>query len=658
MLQVVWRSFTDLWLEASKLRSKNVDWDWLLAVLVPILDVPELASTNRVAAAVKCIDELRQLEAQAGVSGILGAFSAKQSAGSGFNVLSFACKTRRAEIVKRLTAGAPASMLNDSKGSLPPLLTACQVPPFGSSFELQMSYPSAKNTHKFKDWSFNWTLRISKPGENPQGHCMCCSRPAYRQPAPNQQKKTAEQLSERMGNLPFLSAHLDMREAQFLGSAKAKVTFRVEVVGLTKPQDFVVTFHASETATGFTGSVEGGPMHFKLADDSTKEYPLESSQNNTVTVRFTVTEIKAQKCMWRTFRTRSQILEEQAKIVKDLVVNGADRGFTSTAGYLAFSYALDHGMPKDICDAVLPTNVLAALNALLSRKDLNMRELEAYKVNFPQKANAADVTISGLVRKPDYKSKNVEASHSALVSMLDWLLKKGGASPLEFTKAVRSSVELRDWVMLETLLNYPPKSGVNLSGLLLHDVINKVNLLKKLLEAGANPNEVRTVAMAEGETAMHVAARAGNLEAVELLLEHKGDCNIKEKKSGNTALHEAAAAFAGQEAAKVVQLMTQSGADTNARNARRQTALQVCFVRRKCALVLQHHHISAVYGPWIVLTLRIHTGAHCSLQRLSMNLCAKSARVQSFHSSDAEHKKTIFRVHNVVCRKYCMQSDR
>jgi hypothetical protein len=553
----------ELWDQVHKLRYKNPEWESLLAVLVPILDVPELASTHRIQAAINSIKDMKRFEVSHNLAGIFSLVVSRQTVGSGMSLLSFASKSRRADIVSELVKSVPQFMINEARGSLPPLLTICQVPPYSNPFELQVSYASAKNTHKFKDWGYNWVLRISKPGEN-IGSCMCCRK------GPVHMKKAADLMAEKMGATPFLSAHLDLREAGFLGLVKVKATIKVEVVGLSKPQEFVVSYGS--------GHIEGSPLYFTLADDSTKEYPLGTNHaSKTVAVRFTVSEIKTHKSMWRGFRTKPQVMEEQGKIIQEFVARGADRDFVSTAGYLAFSYAMENDLGKASCKAVLPTHSPTALNALFNRKDLNLRELEAYMASFPPNENAANLAFSGLVRKTDPKFKNPEAFQTFQCNMLTWILKKGGASLSEITKALRASVDLRDWAILEILVAHLPSTGMRLEGVLLHDVVmsNKVHLLKKLLEAGANPNEPRTLGMAEGETPVHIAARLGNVEAVEMLLEHKGDCNVKEKKSGNTALHEAALTFAGNDAARVVQMMTQNGADTNAKNMRRQTPLQV-----------------------------------------------------------------------------------
>ncbi|MCH7978875.1 MAG: ankyrin repeat domain-containing protein [Acidobacteria bacterium] len=84
-------------------------------------------------------------------------------------------------------------------------------------------------------------------------------------------------------------------------------------------------------------------------------------------------------------------------------------------------------------------------------------------------------------------------------------------------------------------------------------------MVEKLLEAGADPN----AAQGSGETVLMTCARAGNLEAVKLLLARDGvDVDAKETNRGQTALMWAVAA----KHPEVARVLIEHGADVNARS--------------------------------------------------------------------------------------------
>ena len=57
-------------------------------------------------------------------------------------------------------------------------------------------------------------------------------------------------------------------------------------------------------------------------------------------------------------------------------------------------------------------------------------------------------------------------------------------------------------------------------------------IIEQLLKAGADPNTRTT---ADGETVLMTSARAGNVDAVKVLLDHGADVNAKEAYRGQTA---------------------------------------------------------------------------------------------------------------------------
>lgn len=73
-----------------------------------------------------------------------------------------------------------------------------------------------------------------------------------------------------------------------------------------------------------------------------------------------------------------------------------------------------------------------------------------------------------------------------------------------------------------------------------------------------------------GHTSLQAASQNGHLDVIKVLLKYSADVEI-EDKDGDRAVHHAAF---GDEPA-VIRLLAQSGADLNARNKRRQTALHI-----------------------------------------------------------------------------------
>jgi ankyrin repeat protein len=93
---------------------------------------------------------------------------------------------------------------------------------------------------------------------------------------------------------------------------------------------------------------------------------------------------------------------------------------------------------------------------------------------------------------------------------------------------------------------------------------NKYGLIKDLLKV---PNININVADANGNTALHHAARNGDIQVVELLVNRGADVDIQDQ-GGNTALHLAAA----NGNVEVVELLVNRGADINIQNLNGQIA--------------------------------------------------------------------------------------
>lgn len=96
-----------------------------------------------------------------------------------------------------------------------------------------------------------------------------------------------------------------------------------------------------------------------------------------------------------------------------------------------------------------------------------------------------------------------------------------------------------------------------------------------------------------GHTALQAGSQNGNLDVIQVLLNHKADVEIQDK-DGDRAVHHAAF---GDEAG-AISLLAKAAADLNARNRRRQTAL----------------HIAINKGHFNVVKTLLDLGCHPSLQ--------------------------------------------
>lgn len=105
-----------------------------------------------------------------------------------------------------------------------------------------------------------------------------------------------------------------------------------------------------------------------------------------------------------------------------------------------------------------------------------------------------------------------------------------------------------------------------------------------------------------GHTALQAASQNGHIEVIQVLLRHNVDVEI-EDKDGDRAVHHAAF---GDEPS-VIEILSKAGADLNARNKRRQTAL----------------HIAVNKGHLNVVKTLLTLGSHPSLQ-VSYSLIANS----------------------------------
>jgi ankyrin repeat protein len=99
--------------------------------------------------------------------------------------------------------------------------------------------------------------------------------------------------------------------------------------------------------------------------------------------------------------------------------------------------------------------------------------------------------------------------------------------------------------------------------------VGDVDAIKRLVTAGANPNQKKQSFNIEGDTALHLAARSDKPEAIRILIELGAKVNAKDNH-GSTALMVAAANNASE---STIDLLLDLGADINAQDKAGGTAL-------------------------------------------------------------------------------------
>jgi serine/threonine-protein phosphatase 6 regulatory ankyrin repeat subunit B len=163
------------------------------------------------------------------------------------------------------------------------------------------------------------------------------------------------------------------------------------------------------------------------------------------------------------------------------------------------------------------------------------------------------------------------------------ILIRGGANVKHSLLIVARSGNLQ---LFQMLMNKKP-SREALSGALYQAAeAGNIEIVKQLLHSGLTPNDGWG-----GNLPLGGAAYEGRIEVVKLLLDHGADVNAVNRSSGGngeTALHYATRCTASS-ALKIVELLLASGAHVNVNDQRGATPLMNALDHREMALMLLAH---------------------------------------------------------------------
>ncbi|RTL06617.1 ankyrin repeat domain-containing protein [Candidatus Dependentiae bacterium] len=139
---------------------------------------------------------------------------------------------------------------------------------------------------------------------------------------------------------------------------------------------------------------------------------------------------------------------------------------------------------------------------------------------------------------------------------------------------IYSCYNIKNAVNTADQLNYSP---------LFYAVQNKdITIATLLLEVNANPNR-----HAQEETPLNAAIRLQEEELVKLLLEHKADVNVANKKDGKTALHQAVEIHMNDNTRKkaILDLILEKNPNLALTNNDGDTALIIAIKNKRSDLV-------------------------------------------------------------------------
>lgn len=231
----------------------------------------------------------------------------------------------------------------------------------------------------------------------------------------------------------------------------------------------------------------------------------------------------------------------QNDIVRNLITTGANVSARADNGDTPLLLAAANGHAETV-DLLLSLGADVNANNSLGNTAL----IEAVGAG---KAQILQILMS---KSPDVGKKNIVGSTAVDLAM------KTGRSDLVRLLTNRASV-----VISSALNSSRPKERISEWGQALTQ--GNPQKIKSLLANGGDVNGRG----ADGRTALMVAAEAGDVQAVSLLLANKANPNLPDVKQGRTALM--IAAEAGH--AEVVQILLNAGANPNAKDRHGETAM-------------------------------------------------------------------------------------
>ena len=527
----------------SKFPAHNIGYHNLFPLLEVILDVPELASKRRLDLAVSVVKSLAESEIPEREA-LFSSLVCEHKLRNGFGTLALACRTRRCEIVSAILDVGKHLVNLPCRGSFQPLHIICNLPPLNGCLDMTATFPNIKKVAKFSSLGFMWKVHV------------------YTDPCDRANKQKSALLRQKKGASPAtLLFYLALEESRsFSDSMMVQVELKVQISGDGSRSTSVHTCSFSSMSSS------AGPLRIPIA-----ELLKTGDAARDVSLRFLVTigKLVLKGCAERTLRSVEDCQEHQLKIINLLVTSGADRDAYTSSGHSAFSLALESGLPDSILRLVFPKDIGRAINAALARKDSSVREISDLTHEISAERNSSKLQIARLSLRLA-RLEPTSADHTTLIKALETLL-KAGVGPDDFSSALKVSVEHKDWISADVFVRNAV-DGFSAKGIQLHAAVTSCStILPQLLEAGACPNEARKTESMDNETPLHVTARLGNLPVLELFLKFKGDCNFKDRKTGNTPLHEAASWLSGTSGEKFIRVMLQNGADPGIFNSRKVT---------------------------------------------------------------------------------------
>jgi hypothetical protein len=557
--RLVWTLFSSIISLANQCKKKcstfRIDNSFYWPLLEAVLIIPELTSPGRIDLAVRVLKGLKILEAPP-KSVMFSSFVCHKNGFEGWSIMGLACSTRRADLISVMLEIAPHLVHCEGRGSVKPLHTVCSLPPLNFCPTVSATFPHYKKTLDFTSYGYQWQLQVSKGDSGARSKQLNL-------PSKLGKSRKVDQVDFSPVPASSIIVNLILENAS---SFPVGLTINVDVkLKINVCGSDIVTSHS---CTFSCRRISSDPFEVQLSSVLEKKY----SGAKDAWVQFTITRITPHNAGIRSIRDSDCCLLEQCKIVDLLLSSDADKDSYTSSGRNAFSLALESCLSEEICRLVFPYDLPRAINAALARKELNVQEFTALLEKAPADLDASEIQIASLVAKM-VRYQPGEAVHSYLLQMLEWFLKIG-PNQAEVESALQGALDAKDWITMDKLLKCSPRR-LNCKALGVHDIIvnARPELLCELLEAGASANACRTNLKVDGETPLHVAARFGKFECIQILIDHKGDCNLKERKSGNTALHEAASALTGEKGQRIIQLMLQNGADPTILNARKSDSV-------------------------------------------------------------------------------------